>query len=508
MLASVKNIVFLCLTYLLGQCPPTIAQPLNCFTLSNVSTETCDHVTVYSVPLECDYTPFTLVFEDNFDGSSLDLSKWRPVHGVPRALNTANYYLLPENLVVENGVLKIITNFDPAYRTYVSDWSTNPWTETTRAFTFTTGEINSYYNYHQGIYEIRCKIPGGDGGFFPAFWAYGQNGCSATEIDIFEYKQNDWNRWRMNAHRDNPTGCPHKECAVCFNGGSATTYRTYATQWDKHNIYWWRDDLGTKRNFPKYKLTNQQAAAVTCTFPGGLALMNTGFPLPRETTDHAVTIIAGMGMENGATYDWSLFPAVYEIDYIRYYRRLPCSGSGIWNSVSDLLSSFGEYNIVTGTAMTFQENAILGSQQQLEIKATESITLMPGFTSAFGSDLRLHIGSSNCGVVEGMVETHNGIEEAQNIKSTITSFGEENLDRIISGDKELRIVPNPASDWITLDNGWQIEEAVIFNAVGMYVGRLSSPELKFNVETLPNGVYYMRIASFGENFAMRFVVDR
>ena len=52
------------------------------------------------------FSGWELVFEDNFDGTSLDTSKWNPTYNWG---NTHNHraYCAPENVIVSDGTLKL-----------------------------------------------------------------------------------------------------------------------------------------------------------------------------------------------------------------------------------------------------------------------------------------------------------------------------------------------------------------------------------------------------------------
>src|ERR1035437_9776703 len=127
----------------------------------------------------CSNKNLILVFDDEFDGDSLDASKWITwfpytatgndscefcrTHG-----NEGEIYL-DSNVVVSNGTLKLIAKRQ-----------TTTWYTATRDYT--SGMIESREGWMYGLFETRCKIPYGMG-FWPAFWLFGGNG---TEIDDFE----------------------------------------------------------------------------------------------------------------------------------------------------------------------------------------------------------------------------------------------------------------------------------------------------------------------------------
>lgn len=73
---------------------------------------------------QCDYNQWVLVFEDDFDGNTIDLSKWELQEWSQGAFygengRTQEYNTL-DNLVVSNGTLKIIARSETVQRRAVS----------------------------------------------------------------------------------------------------------------------------------------------------------------------------------------------------------------------------------------------------------------------------------------------------------------------------------------------------------------------------------------------------
>lgn len=66
-------------------------------------------VFLYNFPV-CNTDDYELVFEDNFDGNSLDQSQWDIIEGVPRDFNFEQQkaWHTANNIEVSNGTLKII----------------------------------------------------------------------------------------------------------------------------------------------------------------------------------------------------------------------------------------------------------------------------------------------------------------------------------------------------------------------------------------------------------------
>jgi beta-glucanase (GH16 family) len=133
------------------------------------------------------YVPegYTLVFNDEFSGKSLDRSRWftRYVYGSERLdhlHNERQKYADNQNHEVRDGVLKLV-----ARRVSPSEPSGR---------TFESGMIRSDWTVRYGFFEARVKMPSARG-VWPAFWL--NSDVSETgrlgwppEIDIFEFVNN------------------------------------------------------------------------------------------------------------------------------------------------------------------------------------------------------------------------------------------------------------------------------------------------------------------------------
>ena len=118
-----------------------------------------------------------LIFNDEFDGTSVDLSKWSFDNGdgCPTLCgwgNAEEQWYRSENTTVQNGNL-IITTKNESFggKQYTS------------SKLITSGKFNARY----GRYEASIKLPSA-GGIWPAFWMLPENGSwpFTGEIDIME----------------------------------------------------------------------------------------------------------------------------------------------------------------------------------------------------------------------------------------------------------------------------------------------------------------------------------
>ena len=153
----------------------------------------------------CNENPYILVFEDNFDGNSLDASKWNPATGVLRDLNhtIAKPWFTPNSIEVSNGTL--ITKRD----TLINQCYNNGTLTICEDFLFTAAQIDTKEKFGHGKIEISCRIAKGKG-IASSFWTYGDE---MNEINIFEFdnENNAFNKFAadksarvhsMNSHTD------------------------------------------------------------------------------------------------------------------------------------------------------------------------------------------------------------------------------------------------------------------------------------------------------------------
>ncbi len=126
---------------------------------------------------------WTQVFNDDFNGSSLDTSKWNTnwmgQNWWKSVADGGITYYSPNNLVVSNGTLKIVTK-----------------RESMEGFKYTTGIVTTQdkFTFGPGHYlEARVKAPLGKG-LWSAFWtrSNGHGWDWPPEIDMFELWDHEW----------------------------------------------------------------------------------------------------------------------------------------------------------------------------------------------------------------------------------------------------------------------------------------------------------------------------
>lgn len=184
-------------------------------------------VTVSKAPSE---DPYKLVWEDNFDGTQLNMDDWNYEYHEPGWVNNElqKYVDAPENIYVKDGelVIQALKGADGSY---------------------TSGRINTQnkHDYKYGKFEVRAKVPSGKG-FLPAFWMmptnenlYGQ-WPKCGEIDIMEVLGSETNKTYGTLH----FGEPHTQSQgnyILPEGDFSSEYHIYACEWEPDEIRFYVD---------------------------------------------------------------------------------------------------------------------------------------------------------------------------------------------------------------------------------------------------------------------------
>ena len=171
----------------------------------------------------------TLVFEEEFnvDGAP-DPAVWNYDLGTGDngwGNNESQYYTdRPENIVVEDGLLKITAR-----------------AEEFQGSSYTSARIQSYQNYEfqYGRVEVRAKLPSG-GGTWPAIWMLGADfetniWPAAGEIDIMEHVGNQQNRIFGSTHDPNNFAGNSRSVSTVVEGVS-DEFHIYGIVWTRDAI--------------------------------------------------------------------------------------------------------------------------------------------------------------------------------------------------------------------------------------------------------------------------------
>ncbi len=244
---------------------------------------------------------WTMVFEDNFSGTSVSTGKWaRCIYwgiladtpGCFENKDNLEWYL-PANGTVANGFLTLQAR-KATTRTSI------------KTFSYTSGYIDSdrgkdntvdipKFTFQYGYAEVRAKVPAGTG-LWPAFWMLPADHSASNEIDIMEILGGSPSETHMTYHFPQVGG--KKQVDKTFkilNTDFSKGYHTYAVDWAPDFIAWYVDGV------LQYRITEADA------------------PLPHKP----FYLIANLqvGGWAGAPTASTVFPANYNIDYIRVWKK-------------------------------------------------------------------------------------------------------------------------------------------------------------------------------------------
>ncbi|MEO0581935.1 MAG: carbohydrate-binding protein [Bacteroidota bacterium] len=234
----------------------------------------------------------TLVWEDEFLGNAVDLSKWSfdIGDGCPSLCgwgNAEEQYYRAENASVANGVLTITTNRQ--------DFGGKPYTS---AKITTQGK----HNFRFGRMEASIKLPSA-GGIWPAFWLLPENGSwpYTGEIDVMESQHSNPSsiggtvHYFNNGHSFNPR---EYHAGLDLSQG----FHQYAIEWEPGEIRWYVDNVLFHTVTP----------------------VNTVDPWPFDAGDWFLILNVAVGGP-GTPYTGFIpptpgdYPTQMEVDYVRVY---------------------------------------------------------------------------------------------------------------------------------------------------------------------------------------------
>lgn len=227
------------------------------------------------------------VWNDEFDFvGAPDPNKWSYETGNNSGWGNGEkqyYTSRPENVKVENGVLKI-TAIKELYN----------------GFNYTSARIKSQgkFAFKYGRVDVRAKLPVG-GGTWPAIWMLGSNINSAGwpacgEIDIMEHVGNDLNKIYGTLHYPGRSG-GNGNGATTIISNATTNFHKYSVDWSVTDIKFYVDDVMF------HSVPNSNSIPFNQDF---FMLLN-----------------VAMGGSFGGNIDANFNSSTLEIDYIRVYKN-------------------------------------------------------------------------------------------------------------------------------------------------------------------------------------------
>lgn len=250
---------------------------------------------------EAGHEGYTLVWEEQFDGDSLNRDDWNVELHDPGWVNEElqAYVDSTDNIYIEDGdlVLKPIET--------VNEDGTK---------SYTSGRVNTQnkHDFKYGLYEARLKVPKGQG-FLPAFWMmptsenlYGQ-WPRCGEIDIMEVMGQATNTLYGTIHFGNP----HSESQgtyVLEGSKFSDDYHVFSVEWEPGKMSWYVDGNLYHTENDWYSRTEGQGEIT--------------YPAPFDQPFYIILNLAvggsWVGYPNSTT---DIANAEYRIDYVKAYQK-------------------------------------------------------------------------------------------------------------------------------------------------------------------------------------------
>jgi len=260
------------------------------------------------------------VWADEFDGDTLDLSKWSHAEDCGGGGNNERqcYTASPDNVAVKDGTLRLTA------RRQATTGIANPWngSKAVRTLDYSSGKIltKGKASWRYGRIEARAKPPGGQG-VWPAIWmmpeadAYG-GWPHSGEIDILETvnlgapcetcEGGRENRIFGTLHFANAAGGHDQKGGQTVPAPTPDGFHVYAVEWSPEAIVWSVDG----RPFARVAAAEWSPASAA---------------KPFDQPYHLILNLAFGGAwpegANAKGVDDAALPAVFEVDWVRVSRR-------------------------------------------------------------------------------------------------------------------------------------------------------------------------------------------
>ncbi len=242
----------------------------------------------------------TLVFSDEFNGTTLDPNVWFFATGDGREANLPSgwgnnelQYYLPDNAQLSGGNLVITVR-----------------EEALGLFDYTSARINTQdrFAFRYGRIEARMKLPPGQG-IWPAFWMLSQDSpygswAATGEIDVMEAINlggTGGNRVLGTIHYGGEFPANESTSEQYTVPTDVTTeFHVYALEWDATEMRWYVDDQ-------LYAMQNSWFSTAA------------DYPAPFDQPFHILFNVAVGGNLPGAPDASTVFPVTMEVDWVRVY---------------------------------------------------------------------------------------------------------------------------------------------------------------------------------------------
>lgn len=234
---------------------------------------------IYATEQNINNLAYSLIFEDNFDGTSINRVKW------PTLFNNSNWYpwtsASSNNISVSNGMvrLKLSKNTSGTGKPYIG-----------------TGFQNSTVSIKRGKFVVRARFPPGNTGVVGYISIWPTSGQWPPEIDFGETTGRNANTITFTQHYKTSSGA-HARVPIILTNIDVTQFHTYTVELLTNNtIKWFVDGV-------------QRGATQTNYSPNDNWFFGVGVWAGNCTTSYG-------GCPSGT------FPKYLDMDYVRIYKQV------------------------------------------------------------------------------------------------------------------------------------------------------------------------------------------
>jgi beta-glucanase (GH16 family) len=247
---------------------------------------------------------WTMVWGDDFNGTTLDSTKWSAYVGNDTG-GQNTYTSRTNNVYVANGLLHLVAQQD-GYGGY----------------TYSSGQVRTEFKYSKqyGHIEARMRMPAGQG-FWPAFWMLGTNYDYPTpsslnwpycgEIDVPESPGGLTSLVQGTIHYADVSGndtFQTLQYTLPNPVDTTTNFHTYGIQWTSNSIIWQVDGVNVQT------WNSWGAASGSYVYP---APFNQPFFFLLQLA------VSGAGDYGGPPNSGTPFPSEVQVDYVHVYDQVP-----------------------------------------------------------------------------------------------------------------------------------------------------------------------------------------
>jgi hypothetical protein len=281
---------------------------------SLLSTSLLSQSTFFSGGNICKREDWQLIFKDEFDSDTLNTDLWMtffPCNIWDDQCESSRAgdgdIHLDSNVIISGGKLKLVAKHQTA-----------TWYSSTRDYTSGMIFSKSLYRFGYGKYELYGKIPSGKG-LYPAFWLFGGDGEGhAAEIDVFEINGNEPYRYHPGIISYWHTEFLAQEDCKFDDIDLSLDFHLYSVEWEPFLVTF---KIDNKTVFVVSRLNTISGHEVSwCCVEPGVYAVQPAYPKGKNCLLSVIVTLAVLSGDESPDNN-TLFPSIFEIDYIRVYQR-------------------------------------------------------------------------------------------------------------------------------------------------------------------------------------------